>query len=259
MCYTFQEVIHMPRQARKKSESGVYHVILRGINKQVIFEDEQDNLFFLSALSRYKQTCAYQILAYCLMNNHVHLVIQTRQNPLGSIIRRIAGKYSYWYNNKYQRVGHLFQDRYLSEPIDSDAYLLNVIRYVHQNPLVAQMVRSTSEYRFSSYNDYLKSDAETLTDTELLLGMMKEAEFVRFHTETSDGKYLEVSERKFYPTDEQAKQQILQITGLKSTTEVQKLDPETRGDIISKLKAKGLSVRQLSRLTGLSKSTIERH
>jgi len=233
---------------------------LRGINKQVIFEDEQDSLFFIETLLLYKQVCGYQVFAYCLMSNHVHLVIKTGQEPLDRIFRRIAGRYSYWYNNKYQRVGHLFQDRYLSEPVDSDAYLLAVIRYVHQNPLAARMVRDFGEYPYCSFSDYLDDKIESLADTEFILGMLgSKAEFIRFHRIANDDKCLEVSDRRFYLTDEQARQRIQQVTGCEVATETQRLDPQTRNRAISELKTLGVSVRQLSRLTGLSKSTIERH
>ena len=250
----------MPRQARKMSESGIYHAIVRGINKQAIFEDEQDSSFFLNALDHYKQVCGYQLLAYCLMGNHVHLVIQAGKESLDSIFRRLGGKYSYWYNNKYQRVGHLFQDRFLSEPVESDAYLLMAVRYVHQNPLVANMVRDIGDYPLSSYNDYLAtSNDEMLTDTGLILSMLGKEEFVRYHTEVTDDKCLEIPDKRFALTDDEARQFILQVTGCKASTDTQKLDPEVRNRAIFELKSQGLSVRQLSRLTGLSKSTIERH
>ena len=110
----------MPRKARRKSESGIYHIILRGINKQIIFGDEEDHDRFLKTIKKYKIVCGYKVYAYCLMSNHVHLLIRVGQEDLDLIIKRIAGSYVYWYNWKYSRTGHLFQDRFRSEPVDSD-------------------------------------------------------------------------------------------------------------------------------------------
>ena len=248
----------MPRQARKKSESGIYHVILRGINKQIIFEDDEDNDVFLSILRDYKPVSGYKLLAFCLMENHIHLLIKVEEEPLDRIFRRIAGKYVFWYNNKYQRIGHLFQDRYKSEPVEDDTYLLTVIRYIHQNPLKAKTVKNLEDHSYSSYNDYISDEKDPLTDTEFLFGIMNREEFIRFHEEQNDDSCLEITEKSFYLTDEKAKQLIQKLAKCKATTDVQKFDVKTRNKIIHKLKEHGASIRQLSRLTGISKSIIEK-
>ena len=85
----------MPRMRRVKSETGIYHVVLRGINKQTIFEDEEDNEKFLVTVKRYKEQSGYQLLAYCLMGNHIHLLIKTGVEELGQIFRRIGASYVY--------------------------------------------------------------------------------------------------------------------------------------------------------------------
>jgi len=248
----------MPRQARKISESGIYHVILRGINKQAVFEGEEEKAYFLSLLREYKPICGYELLAYCLMDNHAHLLIKVGHDFLDSIFRRIAGKYSYWYNNSHQRVGHLFQDRYKSEPVDDDNYLLAAVRYIHQNPLMAGIVSALGDYPYSSYNDYLEGKDSQLTDTGFVLGIMNKTQFVQFHKETGKGEFLEVTERKYRPTDEQAIRCILEVSQCKHASDIQSLDAEHKGEIIQKLKTQGLSIRQLSRLTGISKSIVER-
>ena len=138
----------MPRHARKRAESGIYHVILCGINQQQIFEEEEDNLKFLQILKECKELCGFRLLAYCLMGNHVHLLLKEGTEPLEQVFKRIGGRFVYWYNVKYQRVGHLFQDRFKSEPVDSDAYLLTVIRYIHQNPVKAGLCERPEDYPF---------------------------------------------------------------------------------------------------------------
>lgn len=124
----------MPRQARKKSESGIYHIMLRGINKQQIFEDDEDCQKYLQILKECKAVSEFKLFAYCLMGNHIHLLIQLGKEPIDLIFKRIGSRYVYWYNLKYRRTGHLFQDRYKSEPVEADSYFLTVVRYIHQNP-----------------------------------------------------------------------------------------------------------------------------
>lgn len=127
----------MPRQARKKSESGIYHIMLRGINQQQIFEDREDYEKFLEILKDCKAICEFKLFAYCLMGNHIHLLIQEGTESLEQVFKRLCGRFVYWYNVKYRRVGHLFQDRFKSEPVDSDDYFFTVQRYIHQNPIKA--------------------------------------------------------------------------------------------------------------------------
>ena len=127
----------MPRQARRKSKSGIYHVLLRGINRQQIFEDNEDFEMFLQVLKDCKAISECKLFAYCLMGNHIHLLVQESKEPIGQFMKRILTRFVYWYNVKYQRVGHLFQDRFKSEPVENDSYFMTVIRYIHQNPLKA--------------------------------------------------------------------------------------------------------------------------
>ena len=145
----------MPRKARKKSESGIYHIMMRGINRQNIFEEDDDNMKFLQILEQYRDKCGYDIYAYCLMGNHVHLLLKIGEEPLEQVMRRICGSYVYWYNWKYQRIGNLFQDRFKSEPIEDDKYFLIVLRYIHQNPLKAGLIKDIEKYKWSSYGEYL--------------------------------------------------------------------------------------------------------
>ena len=102
----------MPRKARIESKSGIYHIMLRGINRQQIFEDDEDFEKFLWVLKDVKQLSRFKLYGYCLMGNHIHLLLKPENEPLELIFRRIGSKYVYWYNLKYQRTGHLFQDRF---------------------------------------------------------------------------------------------------------------------------------------------------
>ena len=157
----------MPRRAREKSSSGIYHVVLRGINKQRIFEDDEDNQKYLETIKTYKENSGYEIYAYCLMSNHIHLLMKEGKEDLGVAFRRIGASYVYWYNWKYSRRGHLFQDRYKSEAVETDNYFLAAMRYIHQNPMKAGMVKEIQAYPWSSYGEYIKKPE--ICDTQFAL------------------------------------------------------------------------------------------
>lgn len=194
----------MPRQARKKSESGIYHIMLRGINRQQIFEDTEDYYKFLAILKEYKAISRYDIYAYCLMGNHIHLLLREGAESLEQVFKRICGKFVYWYNAKYQRSGHLFQDRFKSEPVDTQEYLLTVIRYIHQNPVKAKLCRHVSQYAYSSYTAYLGGD--DLVDTAYILGIWTLDEFVVLNDAVVEANCLDIIENvTMRLTDEQAR------------------------------------------------------
>ena len=246
----------MPRQSRVKSESGIYHVMLRGINQQLIFEDEEDNEKFLEVLKDCKAVSEFKLFAYCLMGNHVHLLIKTEKEELEQIFKRIGARYVYWYNWKYKRKGHLFQDRYKSEPVDDEQYFLTVIRYIHQNPVKVGKCKSVDEYQYSSYKDYTEGNSN-LTDTKFALNMMDIKNFIEFNNEENEDKCLE-DEEHFRLSDNEAQTIIFKVSKCKNIAEFQTLDTKKRNLYIKKLKEKGLSIRQISRLTGVSKGIVER-
>lgn len=156
----------MPRRARGRSDSGVYHVMLRGINRQDIFCDDDDRERFIETLIRYKDLCGYKIYGYCLMSNHIHLLIKEEKETISQSIKRIGVSYVYWFNMKHERYGHLFQGRFKSENVEDDRYLLVALRYIHQNPVEAGIVEEAAYYRWSSYAEYV-GQSGILTDIDL--------------------------------------------------------------------------------------------
>ena len=153
----------MPRQARKESGTGIYHVMLRGINRQDIFEDAEDYMRMLRCmqlmLEQYDDLgnhlpplCTFY--AYCLMSNHVHLLLRVNQEDIGSTIKHLAVMYAMYYNQKYSRSGHVFQDRFKSEPVNDMAYFVTLLRYIHQNPTKAGIVSKVGDYDWSSWKEY---------------------------------------------------------------------------------------------------------
>ena len=247
----------MPRKARNRAESGIYHIMLRGINQQQIFEDEEDNQKFLQILMECKEISEYKLLAYCLMGNHVHLLIQEGKEPLDHIFRRFGSRFVYWYNTKYRRVGHLFQDRFKSEPVDSDAYLITVIRYIHQNPVKAGICEKPEDYPYSSWQEYLSTPR--FADIAYIDTIINRKTLIEFHRLLGHEECLEVSEKPIIRlTDEEAKAVMKKLTACDSTADFQKLTLNDRDKAILELRDRHLSLRQISRLTGVSMMIIRR-
>ena len=246
----------MPRSKRERSNSGVYHVMLRGINRQNIFEDEEDRLKFLEVLKECKKKSGFRLFAYCLMGNHIHLLLKAEKEELEQIFRRIGSSYVYWYNSKYSRTGHLFQDRYKSEPVEDDGYFLTVLRYIHQNPQKAGLCRKLSDYQWSSYRDYI--DGSGITDTEYALSMLGEkrdialTQFEEYTNEQNIDCCLETEQVDRRLHDREALEIIKSTCGITNASEFQDMDTKRRNKIIAKLKDKNFSIRQISRLTGIS-------
>lgn len=171
------------------------------------------------------------------------------------VIKRIASSYVYWYNWKYHRSGHLFKDRFKSEPVEDDAYFLTVIRYIHQNPVKAGICRNVYGYKFSSYNEYINNS--TLVDIDFCLGIIDKEQFVEFNNEFNDDVCLDISNNDFRLNDDEALKIILKTCRCKSVSDFQKFDKIKRNYYIGKFYQKGLSIRQISRLTGLSRKVVE--
>lgn len=148
----------MPRQARKRSKTGIYHIMVRGINRQIIFEDDEDYLKFLDTIQKNKVKCKFDIYGYCLMGNHAHLLLREREETVSMVMQRLCSSFVYWYNWKYDRFGHLFQERYKSEVVEDEIYLLTVLRYIHQNPIKAGITNTLEGYRWSSYHEYISKN-----------------------------------------------------------------------------------------------------
>ena len=138
-------------KSRETAEpTGIYHVILIGINRRQIFFDDEDSETFIRLLKRFRDVSGFDLYAYCLMGNHVHLLIRARKEGLEKIFRRLGASYVYWYNLKYQRVGHLFQDRFKSEPVENEAYFLTALRYILRNPVKAGLCQTPESYKYSN-------------------------------------------------------------------------------------------------------------
>lgn len=251
----------MPRKARVRSETGVYHAMVRGINRQNIFQDREDRTMYLEKLSLVKERSSCLIYGYCLMNNHIHLLIAETVETISQVMKRLGSTYVYWYNQKYGRVGHLFQGRFRSEPIDVDTYLLTALRYIHQNPVKAGLALDCVSYPWSSYHDYINPDKtpKSLTDTALALGIIGgQEQFAKFHEKPCADDLLDIDDFT-RASDELAEQLILRVLAGKTTGELLNMPIPDRDKLLRELKAlPGVSQRQIAQITGINRNTIQR-
>jgi len=246
----------MPRSAREKSVTGIYHAMLRGINQQLIFEDDEDCEKFLEVIADCKIISGFNLYAYCLMGNHVHLLIKTNDESLEHVFKRIGVRYVYWYNWKYQRIGHLFQDRFKSESIENDRYFLTVLRYIHQNPIKAKLCNSVEKYKWSSYCEYIGE--RKFVDCDFALEMIGVKQFINFNSESNNDSCLENDAKLPRLSDYEVKALMKGVCDCDTVESFLKLDSNERKFYIRKLKSLGIPSRQISRLTGVSKGTIGR-
>ncbi|SCZ05962.1 REP-associated tyrosine transposase [Alkaliphilus peptidifermentans] len=256
----------MPRQAREKSESGIYHIMLRGTNRQEIFHDDEDCQRFIETLAKYKQKSDIKVYGWCLMGNHVHLLIGEGKEELPRFMKRIGVSYVWYYNRKYKTTGHLFQDRYKSEKVESDEYLLAVVRYIHQNPVKAGIAKTPGEWKWSSCQSYYRKKPYPveLLDMEYILCLFSEdlttalRRFIEYNEEENRDSFLDDTDKKDY-SDEEARVEIGKMIAGYEIAQVKALSKAQRDEIVAKVKKiEGLTQRQISRILGISLSLVNR-
>ena len=230
--------------------------MLRGIDKRNIFLDDQDREMFLSYLSRAKAKSNYIIYGYCLMDNHVHLLIGEGDEQIGESIKRIAVGYVQWHNLKHSRTGHLFQNRYKSEVVEDDAYFLTVLRYIHQNPLKAGLVKDISHYKWSSYMYYIGAKGDLVYVNMGKRFFASQDDFLNFMEMRTSDQCLQ-HETKLKCSDEKLKNEILR--SFCNPELIVSLPKRERDDVIKKIQTyTGASNRQLSRVLGIGRGIVER-
>ena len=247
--------------------------MLRGINHQNIFEDAEDYYQFINTLDRMRVRnddeglpCGtnFTLYAYCLMSNHFHLLIREREDNLGMALKRIAGSYVFYYNRKYGRDGHLFKERFKSEPVNDMTYFTTLLRYIHQNPVKAGIVENVKDYEYSSWGEYT-GDVDTvfrICNTETVLNRIPFDDFAAIVNEPLPDDFISLDNDNEKPkirlSDDQVWQKIKEKTGVTNSCAFQQLDDNTIRNTIKELKNCGASHRQLERLTGIGRGFIQR-
>ncbi len=145
----------MARRPRVFASGLLYHVIVRGNQRQKTFRSDDDYKAYLDRLEKYRAKFHVRIYAYCLMPNHVHLLLETGSTPLAKFMQGLQQSYTQYFNRSYRKVGHLFQGRYKAIICDKDKYLLALVRYIHLNPVRARLAKRPERYPHSGHRSYL--------------------------------------------------------------------------------------------------------
>ena len=163
----------MPRKTRIWYPGATYHITCRGNHRREIFRDDQDRMVYMQQLLRAKEDHKCSILSYCLMTNHVHLQVETSDVEIWKMMKQLNMKYVIYFNAKYDLVGRLFQDRYRAELIEETAYSIRTSRYIHLNPVVAEIAEHPLDYPWSSYRDYVGLRRTNLVSPEKILSFFE--------------------------------------------------------------------------------------
>ena len=248
----------MSRTRREASPTNTYHVVERGVGQQILFECAQDYSRFLSSLNQYRRELEICMFALCLMSNHVHLLVRSDLDRLALMMKKLNVSYVSYFNKRYDRTGHLLQDRFRSVPITSEAKLLETVRYIHLNPVPAA-VEQPGEYRWSSYNEYLYSPS--ICDTSVVLGLLQTQDaFIDFHAAGLPQCVAaqEPITQKGHLSDAAALQLVNAQLGDGFLNTILSADIDNRNCKLRQLKELNLSIRQIGRLTGIGRGIVQR-
>ena len=209
----------MPQRARRqKSNTGLYHVFVRGINKERIFEQEREKQYLKKILRKYlKKYEQYdvEVHAYCIMSNHAHLIIKSNEREKVSyFMSNVLAEYAQYYNYKHNRNGHVFQNRFGSECIENEKYYWNCIKYIHMNPVKALLVPTALDYKYSSLVEYKRGTASIVHPDAYKIYKNRFASFenyLQFHNITNEQVFLGMHEEVYAQKIEVALQVLWEL------------------------------------------------
>lgn len=238
-------------------KSKFYHVMNRGIAKQIIFEDNSDNETYLKLLNECSKKRNITIICYCLMLNHAHIICQDLNNNIGDFMRDFNSIYAKYFNKKYDRVGTLFQAPYLKKQITNESYLMQAFHYVIKNP-ENDNICPYRKYEWSSYKYFYNNDY--FVDTSIIrsiLGYQGLDNFLNDEYFTNEASNYIESQCEKIP-DYKAVKLIKEKYNIKTASVIRTFNKEKRDEVISFLRKSGLSLRQIERITGVSRGISQR-
>lgn len=221
----------MPRKPRLQGKGMIHHVVARGNNQQDIFTTDGERIRYLQLIERYRDRYRFTVLSYCLMHNHVHLLLRQDRAPLSVIMQGIQQSYTQFFNRKHQRTGHVFQQRFASFPCMEDAYLIALIAYIHNNPMKAGLCASADDYRWSSHREIIRPKDDDLIDLQALLRLsgVSRAQFLREYRAMLGEVDASDVEDLYIQNDDRDAQYAVQVTAERK--EERQSRPHTISDI----------------------------
>ena len=253
----------MPILKRQRSVTGFYHVIVKGINNEKIFNQTREKVYFKSIILKHYSKYQIEIYSYCIMSNHAHFIIRAELSVLSRYMAIILGEYASYYNYKHNRNGHVFQNRFKSECIEDEYYFWTCLRYIHQNPVKAYMVKKAEKYKYSSMNEYISGVTDLLSKEAI--GLMHQKfgcteEFRQFHMERQKVPVEDISVEMKKQQEELAftiaemMQEEYKLTLVKSVIEEKEIREVYKGRLQTVL---GVSKRRSDELCSIIKSKLK--
>lgn len=247
----------MSKRNRVRAGSDIYHVMIRGVEQRDIFLDDRCRRRFLDILDDSMAAYDCDLYAWCLMTNHVHLLLRIGFEDLAKLMQRLDGTYAQYFNWRYGRVGPLYDGPYTSLPVEDDAYLMQVICYIHENPVKAGMADSPGDYQWSSYSEYLRPEESTRTKTSGLLDLFGGANgFREAHLKFSGAACPEND--NIFIDDDVAKTLLENILDAEGVSSLLDLARARRDEVVIDLRLHGVTVLQITEMTGVSRDMVYR-
>ncbi len=244
----------MPRLARNSNQSGFFHIMVQGIDKSYIFQTEEQKKEYVKLMIKHKENSGVNVNAYCVMDNHTHMLLFTENvTNISNYMKKLNTSYGVYYNKTNDRVGFVFRNRFQSQYITDESYLINCIKYIHMNPVRAGKVENEARYRYSSYQDYFKRKESYVIDKENLIEIFGEENMrkrIQMATDEIEIMDIEREEENFHI----AVKQYLRETKLNLQTI--KVDKDKMIELYQYLKGKKYKQIQLARLLNMSPKTL---
>lgn len=252
----------MARRPRELLPSEIVHITIRGIGRRIIFDDAADKDRFLETFASKLDDMDVSAYAWCLMENHVHLLLHGGSADLSKLMQRLEVSYAQYFNGRHGHVGKVFQNRFGSQAVCSEPHLLSAIRYIHRNPLEAGAANLTS-YPWSSYREIagMKRNLKGagIVDVETVLSLFGGAErFVDYHEEKADEEFVWIDGYRPRLEDVEAMDRARRLLGDDFSERICTLPKGERNEWLASLKSVGLSIRQIERFTGIGRGIIAR-
>lgn len=207
----------MPRTRRRESATGIYHVVVRGLDKKAVFNEKREKTRILNLIHENFNEYNVEIYAYCIMSNHFHLLLKAELKELASFMAKVLAGYAQYYNYKHHRTGYVFQGRYRSQCIESESYFWNCLRYIHMNPVKANMCNDIMKYQYSSSTEYygLKSKDKAILHENAFVAnnkrFQKRKEFVDFHRLGSRNIFIDIPKEELLQRKEAAEEVLVEM------------------------------------------------
>lgn len=247
----------MPRKARGINKSGFFHIMTQGINKEYIFNNNYQKQEYINLMKKYKEKQEIKIIAYCIMDNHAHILMHSHDiNEISQYMKKLNGAYGLYYNKTNERVGFVYRNRYQSQFITDIDYLKKCIKYIHMNPVKANIVNDASQYRYSSYHQYIKNSNSKIIDIDLIKTIFKSEHYLQ--------KFLKLKDEEIEIMDVDREEENFKIA-VRNYLENQKImikdiikNKKTAKEFCKYIKQKGYKQKQIADLLKVSESKISK-